>query len=87
MDNFEKQFKRIEDNLLQAMKDEGRSNRDFVRQEIQASEKRVTDKLMGEIQATEQRIVDSVSDVLSGSVLPQLDNHEQRLTKLETKPA
>jgi hypothetical protein len=52
----------------------GREMRDFVRQEIGASETRV-----------KKEILEGVAEIIDHGIHPQLDNHEQRLLKLETK--
>ena len=49
-----------------------REMRDFVHQEISASEKRV-----------EERILVGVSEILHDAIAPKLDNHEVRIEKLE----
>jgi len=58
------------DALRQEIKDEGRTTRDYVDQKIVASEK---------------RILEGVGQMISGDVLPQIDDHEERITKLEAK--
>jgi hypothetical protein len=60
--------------LTQAFSDFGREMRDFVRQEIHASETRV-----------KAEILDGVADIIDNGIHPQLDDHEHRLARLETK--
>jgi hypothetical protein len=79
-----------------------RISTDILRQEIKASENRVitqlrqeTDKkidslehrLVSKIDENEDRILQGVSDTLDAHVYPKFDDHERRLTKLETKTA
>jgi len=52
----------------------GREMRDFVRQEIGASEARI-----------KKEILEGVAEIIDHGIHPQLDNHEGRILKLETK--
>jgi hypothetical protein len=62
--------------LEQVLDDKLRIQTDMLRQEIQASESRI-----------KKEIISEVADFIEGSLLPQIDDHENRITKLETKPA
>ena len=77
MEDFsEQQIKTLKTVVTQIVKDESRETRDFVRQEIQAAEKRII-----------KNISEQVGQIIDGSIVPQLEDQEQRLTELETKPA
>ncbi len=77
MEDFsEQQIKTLKTVVTQIVKDESRETRDFVRQEIQAAEKRII-----------RNISEQVGEIIDGSIVPQLEDQEQRLTELETKPA
>ncbi len=77
MEDFsEQQIKTLKTVVTQIVKDESRETRDFVRQEIQAAEKRII-----------KNISEQVGEIIDGSIVPQLEDQEQRLTELETKPA
>jgi hypothetical protein len=52
----------------------GREMRDFMRQEISASETRI-----------KQEILEGVAEIIDHGIHPQLDDHEKRILKLETK--
>ena len=52
----------------------GREMRDFVRQEIHASEIRI-----------KTEILTGVAEIIDGGINPQLDNHETRIVQLEAK--
>ncbi len=56
---------------------------DILRQEIKASEVRTDRKL----ETMENRILEGVHDTLEEMVKPKFDDHEQRLSRLETKTA
>ena len=58
----------------------GREMRDFVRQEIGASEVRLK-KDLAELRT---EILDGVTDIVNNGIHPQLNNHEHRILKLET---
>ena len=84
-DNKTVTYKLLQLTLRQAFEDFGRhfgrEMRDFVRQEIGASETRLK-KDMAELKTD---ILDGVTDIVNNGIHPQLDNHEHRLLKLETK--
>lgn len=63
-----KDLQAVRDDFSQRMNDQFHNFADLLRQEIKASEKRI---LLG------------VAEMMTGSVIPQLDSHEQRITKLE----
>ena len=82
------------DAVKQTVADQAELIIDQTRSEMRASENR----LMTEIRATENRleakidavkveIVDEVSDLIGNSIVSQIDDHEVRITKLETKIA
>jgi hypothetical protein len=88
MEDFsEQQIKTLKTVVGQVVKDEIRINNDILRQEIQASEHRIKTELRKEIQQVKQDVVESVAELLDTSLLPQIDDHETRITKLEAKPA
>lgn len=64
-----KDLQAVRDDFSQRMNDQFHNFVDLLRQEIKASEKRI---LLG------------VAEMMTGSVIPQLDSHERRITKLET---
>lgn len=66
--------------LTQAFSDFGREMRDFVRQEIQASETRIKKDITTAI----ADILEGVGDIVDNGIHPQLDDHEKRIFKLET---
>ncbi len=67
--------------LTQAFTNFGREMRDFMRQEIGASETR----LKKEMTELKTEILDGVTDIVNNGIHPQLDDREHRLLKLETK--
>ncbi len=71
--------------LKQAFSDFGRDMRDFVRQEIGASEVRIKKDVTEKMSELKTEIIEGVTDVFNNGIHPQLDNHERRLLKLETK--
>lgn len=73
----------LRDDLTQMMDDKFRIFADVVKQEIQASEVRTDHKL----EAMERRIIENTNSFMNDGVLPQVDDHEKRITRLETKPA
>lgn len=67
---------------------------DLVRQEIRATKTElrqeihlVKSELIHEIADTEGRLMGALSDTYDSLLKPRLDNHERRITKLETKVA
>ncbi|MEK9157483.1 MAG: hypothetical protein AAB448_05155 [Patescibacteria group bacterium] len=58
----------VRNDFSQRMDDQSRNFSDLMRQEIRASEKRI---LLG------------VAEMITGNIVPQLDSHERRITKLE----
>ena len=69
------------DRVLQAIEDEGRDSRDFTLQTVQAA----TSELRKEMNEMETRINKNVGDLVGGAVLPQIEEHEIRIVKLESK--
>lgn len=68
----------LKETLTQAFFDFGREMRDFVRQEISASETRIKKEVTAEI-------LEGVGDIIDNGIHPQLNNHEERIFKLETR--
>lgn len=68
--------------LTQAFSDFGRDMRDFVRQEIQASETRIKKDITNAI----ANILKGVGDIVDNDIHPQLNNREERIFKIETSP-
>ncbi len=85
MDFSKEQIKTLQTVIGQVVYDKIRLNNDILLQEIRASEHRVKTELRQEIKTTEKRILDGVGEMIDDSIVPQLDDHEQRLTKLEAK--
>jgi hypothetical protein len=73
--------------LRQEIRDGDRNTQELLMQEIKASEYRVKAELRQEIRQANQETIESVADLLDSNLLPQLDNHERRLTRLETRRA
>lgn len=72
----QEEFKTFRAESKQERQDELRNVTDIVRQEIKASENRVIAHVTAE-----------VTSVVNDGILPQIDNHEERLVKLETSSA
>lgn len=70
----------MKNDLLQAMEDKSRITTDLLRSEIKASGSRQTTAL----QKTKKEIINEVTEFIGNHLIPQLDSHEQRITKLET---
>lgn len=62
----------MKNDLLQAMEDKSRITTNLLRSEIKASENRV-----------KKEIISEVTEFIGNHLIPQLDSHEQRITKLE----
>lgn len=56
----------------QVVDDKLRINNEIIRQEIRAAK---------------NEIITGIGEILDNHVLPQIDDHEVRLTRLETRPA
>jgi len=69
--------------LDQRMDDKFRINNDLLRQEIRASESRLEKK----IEASELKVLNGVSEMLDGNIVPQIEDLDRRVTKLETETA
>ena len=65
----------MKNDLLQAMEDKSRITTDLLRSEIKASETRV-----------KKEIINEVTEFIGNHIIPQLDSHERRITKLEKAP-
>lgn len=70
------QDNRLMNRIDQRFDEHSRDLKDFVASNISASEKR-----------TKKEILEGVVDFIDRSVIPQFDNHERRLTRLERKLA
>ncbi len=64
-----------------------RINNDITLQEIRASEHRLEQKVDFKIDTLRRQIAADTAAVIGGSILPQIDDHNVRLTKLETQRA
>ncbi|MEK7183451.1 MAG: hypothetical protein AAB776_02325 [Patescibacteria group bacterium] len=73
----------VKSDFRQAIADEGRSSRDFTKQEIQASEHR----LKAYVDEKTDVVLSALSHTIDNEIQPKFEDHEQRLTKLETKTA
>ncbi|MEK7183247.1 MAG: hypothetical protein AAB776_01290 [Patescibacteria group bacterium] len=86
MEDFSKeQIKTLQTVVGQVVDDKIRLNNDLLFQEMRASEHRVKTELRKEIKQAKDETIEAVSEMLDAGIVPQLDSHEQRLTKLETK--
>ena len=85
MDFSKEQIKTLQAVVGQVVDDKIRLNNDILLQEIKASEHRVKTELRQEIKQAKDETIEAVSEMLDSGIVPQLDNHEQRLTKLEVK--
>jgi hypothetical protein len=85
MDFSKEQIKTLQTVVGQVVDDKIRINNDILIQEIRASEYRIEKKFDQKLKVQKDEILEAVGDMLGGSIVPQLDNHEQRLTKLEAK--
>lgn len=83
MDDLQKQLTVFKDEILQFVKDDNRYTRDLLMQEIKAAKT----ELRQEIQSSEKKVLFAVAQILDGHIVPQIDDHEVRLTKLETQLA
>ncbi len=87
MDFSEQQIKTLKSVVTsvvtQIVKDESRETRDLLRQEMRTIEIKFDQKL----EETKKEILEGVAEMLDSSIVPQLDDHEQRLTRLEARPA
>lgn len=69
--------------IVEAVHEEGKLIVDQLRSEILASENRQDAKA----EATEKRIIENVSDAIGNGVVPQIEEYETRIVKLEQKLA
>jgi hypothetical protein len=81
MEIDDKKFADFKGEFFQFVKDENRQTRDLLMQEMKATEVRFDKQL----DKQKDEILEAVGDMLGGSIVPQIDDHEQRLTKLEAK--
>lgn len=80
----------LQNNIIQAIDDRFRLNNDMLRQEMRAMENRMEqklDNLDSKINNAKDEILTGVGEMLDGQVIPQIDDHEVRITRLETKTA
>jgi hypothetical protein len=76
--------------VLQAIDDNGRIVTDLLRQEIKATENRMTariDRVDAGIDAVKTEIIDSFHDVVDFGISPQIDGLDHRVSRLERRPA
>lgn len=73
--------------LLQEMDDKFRINNGILRQEIRAVKTELRGEFRQEMVQMKDDIITGIGEILDNHVLPQIDNHEVRLTTLETKMA
>ena len=80
MEDFsEQQIKTLTQLMERVAADEGRATRDFVK----ASEERVK----AYVDDKTEVVLEALADTVDSNLQPQLNKHDQRLTKLETKIA
>ena len=89
---FEKRIDtRFDAKLTQALSEQTQDLRDFTRQEIKASENRVTEKITKRMDegfdGQRQLILDAVAESMDYFVHPKINDHERRILKLEAKVA
>lgn len=77
------QENRLMNRIDQKFDEHSRDLKDFVASNISASEKR-TD---GKLKTLKTEIIEGVVDFIDRSIVPQFDNHERRLSRLEHKLA
>ncbi len=84
-DMFEQAMKNVvtKDVLRGELDDVKVEMRDEIHSCIAASEHR----MMKRMDAMEERILDGVADIISDRILPQLDDHDVRLIRLERRAA
>lgn len=75
-----KDLRKVRDDFSQRMDDQFHNFADLLRQEIKASENRQVTAL----QTTKTEIISQITEFIGNHLVPQLDSHEQRITKLET---
>ncbi|MFA5947109.1 MAG: hypothetical protein WC813_03730 [Patescibacteria group bacterium] len=69
--------------IVEAVHEEGKLIVDQMRSEIHASENRQDAKA----EAMEKRIIENVSNLVDIGIIPQIEEHETRIVKLEQKTA
>jgi hypothetical protein len=88
-DNKPVTYTLLQSTLKQALEDFGRhfgrEMRDFVRQEIGASETRIKKEVTETLTNFKTEILEGVTDIIDNGIHPQLEDHEHRLARLETK--
>lgn len=94
MDFSEQQIKTLKTVVTQIVKDESRETRDLLRQEMKGFEikfdqklGRTKEEILQELQVQKQEILEGVAEIIDDAILPRLDDHEQRLTRLAARPA
>lgn len=92
--SLQKELLAFKADLFLFIQDQSRLTTDLLQQEIKASEVRLRQEIQAvkfelreEIKASEARISDSVADILETSVLPQLEDHEGRIFRIESSPS
>ncbi len=84
---LDKQKVELMSHMDRTLSDQTRDYRDFTRQEIKASENRLTERLVKRMDDSGSRILLAVAESHDYFVLPRLANVEKRLLKLEAKTA
>lgn len=87
MENFKSEWKSFKVDLMQSMRDALRDNNDLLLQEIRASEHRLRTEFKHDIEASKYEIIEEITEFIDYRLLPQIDNLDKRVTKLETKTA
>ncbi|HRH32367.1 MAG TPA: hypothetical protein PLK06_03510 [bacterium] len=85
MDFSKEQIKTLQAVVGQVVDNRIRLSNDILLQEIKALEHRVKSELRQEIKQAKDETIEAVSEMLDSGIVPRLDHHEQRLTKLEVK--
>lgn len=84
-------IKQVRVDVQQDIREASRNTQDLLMQEIRASEHRIKSELRQEIHRdiyqAKQETIEAVAELLDANVLPQMDDHEKRLTRLEVKSA
>ena len=81
----------LDKNDIQILRDMFHENNSVLQREtrdlIAASEKRIIADLTGRIDSriaiAEKRIIEEVSDFIGSSIIPQIDEHSMRISRLE----
>ncbi|MFZ2681747.1 MAG: hypothetical protein WAZ14_01480 [Patescibacteria group bacterium] len=85
MENFQKEWKSFKLDLMQSMHDAFRDNNELIFQEIRATKTELRRELIQGLRTTKIDLISEITDFIGDRLLPQLDDHERRLVKLEAK--